>query len=562
MMDGGTSAAVAPVPGAGLEAIIRKSVAVCSGKGGVGKTVIAANLAIYCARRGLRVGLVDLDPLSDIATILDLLDSEQVLAQTPSRGGVAVFAEQRRPVFRNLDLLFPAPKLERERSAWLREALYRSFAPELDDRYDLLIFDMPAGSGYEDNLVFLPFMRFLVLVTNPEPTAHASAGGYLRKALELYPGRSIHLWHNRFSRAAKPGFDPLDVTGNYNRNVPEEERLKPAEASRLVDFAFVPEDASLNLLRGNPGVVENILRSMGDLLESMQEEALAGIPIGLPLSERTLELVRFFVSRSREPGSREEGLAALGEYLRGMIAGRLGAEEKAEGIEFFSPEERRRLLEYLERVKQNQLRQHLLRVLRLLEERLEELAKARSPFAAPGPAAADKALDREITSLLILLKRKPSANRALSNRASLLLFYFSLAKLFQSKTLTSLLLNFIPKKRNSRGQAVRDRHKQIRILVEGRQEDREMFLVLIRTLFPIVSRQIMTLVKTFELSNLLFRTGGGEINKKAYLKLFTHFVHDIVYSGLGVVVGFEYRRAAAAFQEGAEKLLASLKSRD
>ena len=36
-------------------------VSVASGKGGVGKSMIAANLALSTARRGLRVALVDLD---------------------------------------------------------------------------------------------------------------------------------------------------------------------------------------------------------------------------------------------------------------------------------------------------------------------------------------------------------------------------------------------------------------------------------------------------------------------------------------------------------------------
>ncbi len=44
-----------PIPG------VRHIVAVASGKGGVGKTTVAVNLAVALARRGLRVGLLDAD---------------------------------------------------------------------------------------------------------------------------------------------------------------------------------------------------------------------------------------------------------------------------------------------------------------------------------------------------------------------------------------------------------------------------------------------------------------------------------------------------------------------
>ncbi len=83
---------VSLVPGAdepALRSLIGKSVAVSSGKGGVGKTITACNLAIYYARRGLRVGLVDVDPLSDVATLLDLQESEQALEGGKVKGMTA-----------------------------------------------------------------------------------------------------------------------------------------------------------------------------------------------------------------------------------------------------------------------------------------------------------------------------------------------------------------------------------------------------------------------------------------------------------------------------------------
>src|SRR5208337_763943 len=72
-----------------LRRVISRSIAIGSGKGGVGKTITACNLAIFYARKGLRVGLVDLDPLSDVASLLDIYESEQVFhgVAAEARGG-------------------------------------------------------------------------------------------------------------------------------------------------------------------------------------------------------------------------------------------------------------------------------------------------------------------------------------------------------------------------------------------------------------------------------------------------------------------------------------------
>lgn len=67
-MEAAVKAAVAAVPGVDevrvivtAERVARALVAVASGKGGVGKSTLAANLAIAMARQGRRVGLVDAD---------------------------------------------------------------------------------------------------------------------------------------------------------------------------------------------------------------------------------------------------------------------------------------------------------------------------------------------------------------------------------------------------------------------------------------------------------------------------------------------------------------------
>ena len=536
--------------GAELEALAARSVAVASGKGGVGKTITAVNLALHYAQGGQRVGLIDLDPLSDVASLLDIQEAEAALEAEPLGSGGRSLGEFTRRIFAGLDLIFPAPKLGRGESLKLLELIFRRYRGELLRGYDLLIFDLPAGSGYEENLAFLAFIPNLVLVTNPQPTAHAAAGTYLRRMLALYPGRSVYLWHNRYAPEAPGGFNPLDVIGNYNRNVPRKQRLAPAEAGRVSDLAFIPEDAALNLLRGEPSVREHIRRCLLDVLQYLLEQRIAALAAGSPVPPSLFALVVAFLCRQRQLESPEQVLERLGEHLQGL-AGLAGTGEA------FSAEERKAFLALLQAVSQDRLRRALTRLIGLLEESLGREGQPRGLAGSPG----DRALDRELGRLLLALDRLAARERGLANGGALLLFYFALYKLFRSDTVVQLIDGMVPRRRSARGRPVRDRYRQIRFLVEKDPEYRRRYLRLVGLLQPVVFRQTATVVKTFGLRELLFRDGSGKLLRQAYLKLLTNFLHDALYSGLSVVVGFPYRSAAVAFQEGAERLRERLAAR-
>ena len=425
--------------GGELERLAARSVAIVSGKGGVGKTITAVNLALYYCQRGLRVALVDLDPLSDVASLLDLAESESALSagRLEEAGLLSDFTL---PLFRNLDLLFPAPKLGKGESLRLLEMIFHRFAPELNRAYDLVIFDLPAGSAYEENLAFLPFIKLLVLVTNPEPTAHAAAGAYLRRLFALYPGRDVRLWHNRFVPEAPPGFNPTDVAGNYNRNVPEEMRLDPGETARVADLAFVPEDPALNLLRGNPSARRNVQRFLLDALQYLLEQRLAGLAGESSLPRALVPLLVGYLCRHRRIEDPQEYLEGLGEYLS-TLAGR-PSEEPGAGAPAFSPEQRQAGLRLIQRVRQDPLRLALVRIIRHLEESLQHRGLPQGLTGAP----ADRALDHELGRLLVALNRLASRDRSLVNPGGVLLFYFALYKLFRSDTVVRLVNGLVPRR--------------------------------------------------------------------------------------------------------------------
>jgi cellulose biosynthesis protein BcsQ len=548
-----------------LRRVIGKSIAVSSGKGGVGKTITACNLAIFHARKGMRVGLVDLDPLSDVASLLDIHESEQALhtaasAGGGSAGGVLAFLL---PVFRGLEILFPFQKLSAAEITGVMETIYGRLLKEIDDRYDLLLFDMPAGMGYEDNLAYIAFMNRLVLVTNPEPTAHASAGAYAKEVQRLYPGKTILLWHNRYSRQVKGGFHPSDVAGNYNRFVGPADRLSPGECALLRDIAFVPEDPALDLLHGEPDPVIHVLACMRDSLEYAHGRLLVQASRRLGISRRMQDVVAAYILRHPVIGESGEYLVELGGFLQGMAgtiagSGAPSPASKAPSAHFpgqFTPQERSALLGFLDRVKESSLRREMMRLQEMLAEQMLQREESRGPFASRPAEASNMGIDREIARFLVTANRTARASSLMRSQGVLLLFYFSLYKLFESKTLIGVIRGLIPRKTTPRGRRVRDRFRQIRNLVENDPDDRARYLKALRALHAISTRQLVAAAKALELPDLVLRDKESRIDARAYIRLLGAFLHETLYSGLSVIVGFDYRSAAAAFHNGAEKLM-------
>jgi len=547
-----------------LRRVISRSIAIGSGKGGVGKTITACNLAIFYARKGLRVGLVDLDPLSDVASLLDLYESEQAVRDAPTvnqSGGASALDGNVMPVFKKLEILFPYQKLTTGVARGVMEKIYQTCITEIDQRYDVLIFDMPAGLSLEDNLAYLPFMKRLVLVTNPEPTAHASAGAYAKEVQRLFPGTSIQVWHNRFSREVKEGFHPSDVAGNYNRFVDPADRLTPEESGLLRDFAFVPEDPALDLLQGEPSPVMHVLKCMKDGIDYAHGRLLAQATRKLGLPPRIQKVLTSYVHRNPDIGKSETYLARMEEHLTASIITMAGSAPAAPRGNLFSPRQTTALMEYLARVKASGLRREMLRMEGLLDEQIGRMVGSRGPFASRLPPGRDKAIDRELGRFLVILNRAARGSTLMRNQGVLLLFYFSLHKLFQSGTLLGLLKNLIPRRHNQRGRKVRDRFRQIQALVEQDPAYRNRYLKAVRTFHALVTRQIAAVAKALELQALVIadKKRPSTIDGKPYLKLLAAFLHETLYSGLSVIVGFDYRSAAAAFQEGAERLLASVR---
>ncbi len=527
----------------------RQTLAVTSGKGGVGKTTTSVNMALYAARQGLRTALVDLDPLSNIATLLDLPES---LLNHPGKGVSAKkpLAPWSVKVMDMLDLVFPGAKYKEEDRSSLIQILrdvYASAEGELP--YDAVVLDLPAGVDAEENLAFLELAGRVVLVTNSEPTAHTAGGMYIKRALGEGRAERIGIWHNKYSPATEEGFDPADLPGNYNRNVSPEERLSPEETSALEELARIPADPAMDLLQSTPSVTLYVQQKMADKIAFMREERVRRLSAGLELPAKMTAALRYYVQTHPGIENPREYLLAWIEYVRTLVpqAG------EAEGIRL-RPTQEKQLLAFLRRVRDDKY----LRILRKPEEYIRQAVDSQRGgsrlFGTEKSLDFNRVIDREVCSLLQYTAEEGGRDPLQKNMGGLLLFDFALFKLLQSQSLVDMIHGFVPR-RTEQGRSVRDKREQIYNLVERSEKYQIDFLQLVKKIYPLAEKQVAAVVKTFGLSPLVLRSGEGKLLRDGYVKLLTTALHDTVHSGLGVVIGFRHSPASRAFAQAAGKIL-------
>ena len=159
---------------------IKRIIAVASGKGGVGKSLVASTLALNLVERGHKVGLLDLDlygPSSHIILgVKDVFPDEEKGIIPPKIHGIqfmsiVYFTEDKPSAFRGIDIT---------------NIIIELLAITQWGTLDYLIIDMPPGIGDEtlDVIRFIKKSEFLV-VTTPSKVAMGAVSKLLKILKEL-----------------------------------------------------------------------------------------------------------------------------------------------------------------------------------------------------------------------------------------------------------------------------------------------------------------------------------------------------------------------------------------
>lgn len=169
---------------------VKNIIAVVSGKGGVGKSTVAVNLALGLAHEGAKVGLLDADIHGpSIPIMLGIRDERPKMMDVEGKGKIVPIEKYGIQIM-SIGLLID----EKQAVIWRGPQTSSAIRQFLTDVYwgelDYLVIDMPPGTGdVHLTLVQTVPVTGAVVVSTPQPVASADA----RKAIIMLKQQQINV---------------------------------------------------------------------------------------------------------------------------------------------------------------------------------------------------------------------------------------------------------------------------------------------------------------------------------------------------------------------------------
>ncbi len=169
---------------------VKNIIAVASGKGGVGKSTVTANLAVALAKKGAKVGVIDADIFGPSMPTMFNCEHEQPGIKKVNDKNLIIPIEQYGVKLISIGFLTPSENAVVWRGPMASSALKQFIADTEWGELDYLLIDLPPGtSDIHLTLVQTVPVTGAILVTTPQKVALADA----QKGLNMFMQPQINV---------------------------------------------------------------------------------------------------------------------------------------------------------------------------------------------------------------------------------------------------------------------------------------------------------------------------------------------------------------------------------
>jgi ATP-binding protein involved in chromosome partitioning len=169
---------------------VKNIIAVASGKGGVGKSTLAANLAIALAQAGSKVGLIDADITGPSIPTMFGAEEDRPMVENIDGKNFIIPVERHGVKLLSIGFLTPGESAIIWRGPMLSSALKQFITDTLWGELDYLLIDLPPGtSDIHLTMVQTVPVTGAVIITTPQKVALADA----EKGLQMFKQASINV---------------------------------------------------------------------------------------------------------------------------------------------------------------------------------------------------------------------------------------------------------------------------------------------------------------------------------------------------------------------------------
>lgn len=169
---------------------VKNVIAVASGKGGVGKSTVAANLAVALAKEGYRVGLLDADIFGPSVPKMFNIEEARPYAENIDGRDLIIPIEQYGIKLLSIGFFVESDQAVLWRGAMASNALKQLIADAHWGDLDYFVLDMPPGtSDIHLTLVQTLGITGAVVVSTPQQVALADA----RKGIDMFTNEKVNV---------------------------------------------------------------------------------------------------------------------------------------------------------------------------------------------------------------------------------------------------------------------------------------------------------------------------------------------------------------------------------